>query len=370
MQQPNILIVKLSAIGDVVHTLPALNALRRQFRGAHISWLVEEAAAGLIKGHCALDEILVARRKTWLQALRRPARRRAALGEITGFLRHLRQKPYDLVFDFQASLKGAVWIAWVRGKRKIGFGRGLEHQEHSYWVLNERIPAVSMEIHALERSLLLLQAAGVQTGGAIEYQLPISAGHRQQAAMLMAQYQIDAQAPFVAINPMAKWETKLWDQQKFGRVADHIQTVFGLPVVFTGGSEDRAYIDDVMAHMRTKGANLAGRTDLLTLAALLQRALLMITTDTGPMHMAAAVGTPTVALFGPTAPWRTGPYGKGHRIVRSVRPCCPCFKRHCAEQCACMADISVEQVLKAACDLLQAHADPRYAEQQQEQDGC
>ncbi len=141
-------------------------------------------------------------------------------------------------------------------------------------------------------------------------------------------------------------------------------------MVFTGGSEDRAYIDDVMAHMRTKGASLAGRTDLLTLAALLQRALLMITTDTGPMHMAAAVGTPTVALFGPTAPWRTGPYGKGHRIVRSVRPCCPCFKRQCAEQCACMADISVEQVLKAAGDVLQAQADLRYSEQQQEQDGC
>ncbi len=189
----------------MVHTLPALNALRRRFPGAHIGWLVEEAAADLLKGHCALDEVLVARRKTWLQALRRPARRRAALGEIMGFLRHLRQQPYDLVFDFQASLKGALWIAWVRGKRKIGFGRGLEHQEHSYWVLNERIPAVSMEIHALERGLRLLQAAGVQTGGAIEYQLPISAGHRQQAAMLMAQCQLDVQAPFVAINPIAKW---------------------------------------------------------------------------------------------------------------------------------------------------------------------
>jgi heptosyltransferase-1 len=348
-KQPNILIVKLSAIGDVVHTLPALNAIRRVFPQARITWLVEEAAAGLLEGHPALDHVMISRRKTWIKGLRAPQRRRH-LKEMIAFVHELRRLRYDMVFDFQASIKGAVLIALMRGRRKIGFGRGLEHQELSYLVLNERIPAVSMEIHALDRGLLLLRAVGIPCHD-IEYRLPITAEHHRRTDRLLSDQGLAGRG-FVAVNPMAQWETKLWDQDKFARAADCVQRQFGLAVVFTGGPEDRLYVRAIQDKMVTASINTAGRTDLLTLAALLQRAEAMITTDTGPMHMAAAVGTPTVALFGPTAPWRTGPYGNMHRVVRAVPSCGPCFKRQCPKGTECMTGIEVAQVLEALADVL------------------
>ncbi len=345
MGRPAILIVKLSAIGDVVHTLPALNALRRHFPGAHITWLVEEAASGLLAGHPALDRVLVSRRKAWLKGLGSAYRQQHA-HEIKTFLCNLRDREYEMVFDFQAALKGAALIALVRGRRKIGFGRGLQHQEGSYFFLNERIPAVSMEIHALERGLMMLKAVGISCP-AIEYRLPITADHRIQASRALSENGIGSDQAFVAINPMAKWESKLWCQDRFGRVADRVRSELGYPVVFTGGPEDRPYISAIQDHMTTRSVNFCGRTDLLTLAALLQRATLMITTDTGPMHIAAAVGTPTVALFGPTAPWRTGPYGLVHKVIQAERPCQPCFKRRCPYSYKCMATIKVETVMTA-----------------------
>jgi heptosyltransferase I len=350
MKKTAILIIKLSAIGDVMHTLPVLNVLRRQYPNAHITWLVEEASADLVQNHPALDRVLVSRRKSWIRGLCSSQWRRH-LREIIRFVQSLRDCEYDMVFDFQAALKGAAWVALARGRRKIGFGRGLEHQEYSYVVLNERIPAVSMEIHALDRGMMMLKAAGIPCHD-IEYRLPITPDHRRCAQRLLTERGLAPGQPFVVLNPMAKWDTKLWDQQKFAELADRIQTACRVPIVFTGGPEDQPYIDAIIGHMKTKGDSLAGRTDLMTLAALLQAAALMITTDTGPMHMAAAVGTPTVVLFGPTAPWRTGPYGKGHRIVRTDLACNPCFKRRCPEAPTCMAAISVEQVMAATTELL------------------
>ncbi|MDA8138410.1 MAG: glycosyltransferase family 9 protein, partial [Desulfobacteraceae bacterium] len=303
----NILIVKLSAIGDVVHTLPALNAIRRHYPQAHISWLVEEAAADLVLGHPALDEVLVSRRKTWIKGLK-SLQWRSHLKALTAFLGTLRNRRYDLLFDFQFSLKGAVLIALTHADRKIGFDRGLEHQERSYLVLNERIPAVSMEIHALERGLLMLNAVGI-VSDRIEYRLPTTSEHQRQAKELLSRSGLSADQPYAAINPMAKWESKLWIPERFAAVADTLQKDYKLPVIFTGAPEDRLYIDAILGNMQTKAPNLAGQTSLLVLAALLQKATVMVTTDTGPMHIAAAVETPCVALFGPTAPWRTGPYG-------------------------------------------------------------
>ncbi|MEE4112766.1 MAG: glycosyltransferase family 9 protein [Desulfobacteraceae bacterium] len=352
MAKPDILIVKLSAIGDVVHTLPALNTLRQHYPQACITWLVEAAAADLVLGHPALDHVLVSHRQRWFKGLF-TAQWPVVVKQIAAFICRLRDRQYDMVFDFQAALKGAFWISMVHGRRKIGFDRGLEHQEHSYLVLNERIPAVSMETHALDRNLMMLEAVGIRPSS-IEYNLPITPDHDHWASQQLYVSGIPDRQPFVAINPMATWETKLWDPQKFAEVADRVQTEFGWPVVFTGGPGDRAYIENLMKHMHTSAPNLAGRTDLMTLGALLQRASLMITTDTGPMHIAAAVGTPTVALFGPTAPWRTGPHGKGHRIVRTDSPCSPCFKRRCPDTCACMSSIRVEQVMCAVNDQLSA----------------
>jgi len=340
----NILIVKLSAIGDVIHTLPALNALRKAYPEARITWLVEEAAYDLVKDHPALDRVLVSKRKRWLKELKSPLFLNA-VKEIYGFIKELRDTHYDMILDFQALLKSGILIALSRGKRKIGFGKGLEHMEYSYLFLNERFPAVSMEHHALTRGLMLLNALGIPTPQ-IEYKLAISDHDRQKVDNLLRRYGLVNPGRFVVVNPVAKWESKLWSNDKFAQLADQIIAQYDAAIVFTGGLEDRPTICRIKAGMTAQAVNLAGETTLRMLAALYAKADVVVSTDTGPMHLAAAVGTPVVALFGPTAPWRTGPYGSGNQVITAGQGCAPCFKRKCST-CDCMALISVDQVFDA-----------------------
>ncbi len=341
----NILIVKLSAIGDVVHTLPALNALRRYYPDAHITWLVEEAAAELVVGHSGVDRVLVSKRQAWLGRLLKGPDRLASLVEIWRFGRQLRDTRYDLIFDFQGLLKSGLLIFLAHGTRKIGFGPGMQHQEYSYLFLNQRVPAISMEVHALERGLRLVAAAGVPIDEVV-YNLPVRQVDRQRVATLLAASGIHGAKPLVAINPITKWDTKNWDNGKFADLADRLLATYDVDLVFTGGLGDRPEVDMILAAMRGCGANLAGQTSLKELAALYEQCCFLVTTDTGPMHLAAAVGIPVVALFGPTAPGRTGPYGDRHQVVRLALPCSPCFKRQC-ERGECMAGLTVEQVMAA-----------------------
>ncbi|MEJ2689423.1 MAG: lipopolysaccharide heptosyltransferase I [Deltaproteobacteria bacterium] len=341
----NILIVKTSAIGDVTHTLPALNALRHNFPDAHIAWMVEEAAAGIILGHPAIDRLLISRRKSWLRNLKR--QKKKTLREILAFVKELRDTRYDLLLDFQGLLKSSMFIALCRADRKIGFGRGMEHAEMSYLFLNERVPPVSMEIHAVDRELGLLRAIGITTGN-VDYALPLSPYDHQQADALLDELEMNPAHPLVVINPMTTWPTKYWHKRGFAEVADRLRLA-GNQVVFTGGRDDAGAIAQIQAEMQQPVASVAGRVTLKTLAALFSRAAVVISTDTGPMHIAAAAGTPVVALFGPTAPWRTGPYGKGHLIIRTACACSPCYKKSCAlGTTACMQDIAVEEVVAAA----------------------
>jgi 3-deoxy-D-manno-octulosonic-acid transferase/heptosyltransferase-1 len=339
----NILIVKLSAIGDVIHTLPALNTIRNYYPNANITWLVEEDAASLVQGHKALDRVLVSKRKRWLKALRSLSFLNT-IKEVYGFIKALRDTRYDMILDFQALLKSGILIAIARGRRKIGFGKGLEHMEHSYIFLNERIPAVDMEIHALSRGMMLLNAVGIPTNE-VEYKLPMSDHDRKKIDELMKQHGINDEKSLIAINPVAKWETKLWPKKQFAELADMLIGQYDMKIVFTGGIKDYSIIQAITSSMKGRAINFAGKTTLTELAALYEKAALVVSTDTGPMHLAAAVGTPVVALFGPTAPWRTGPYGTGHQLIKAELECSPCFKRRC-ETTDCMYQISVDQVLK------------------------
>ena len=338
----NILIVKLSAIGDVIHTLPVLNAVRKCYPDAHITWLVEEAASSLIEGHTALNRVLVSKRKSWIKGITGHSYL-DNIREAFSFIKELRDTKYDLILDFQALLKSGILIRLARGKRKIGFDKGMEHQEHSYIFLNERIPPVDMEIHALTRGMMLLEAIGIRSYD-VEYNIYISDQDRKKADDLLLQHEEKEYKTIAAINPVAKWETKLWDKAKFAKLADSLIKQYNVKVVFTGSAEDRNLILDIISKMKGKAYNLAGMTSLKTLIAVFEKTDFLISTDTGPMHMAAAVGTPVIALFGPTAPWRTGPFGAGHQIIRAGLECSPCFKRQC-KTIECMKQISVEQVL-------------------------
>jgi heptosyltransferase I len=340
-----ILIVKLSAIGDVLHTLPALCALRRHWPAARIDWVVEAAAADLVNGHPDLDRVIVSRRKAWVRDLKDRVRRAGALAEIRRFIVELRQTRYDLVLDFQALLKSALVVALARGRRKVGFGRGLEHMEHSYHVLTERIPPPSMEVHALARNLMMVRALGVPVSE-VAYHLPVTDADRTAVEKMLKEIGIDGGRSLIAINPVAQWPTKLWPEERFALLADRLLERDDVSVLFTGGSGDRPVVERILGAMKRPALDLTGRTSLKQLAALYQRARLVVSTDTGPMHLAAAVGTPVVALFGPTAPWRTGPFGPGHRIVRAPVHCAPCFKRDC-DIGGCMDRISVDRVMAA-----------------------
>jgi lipopolysaccharide heptosyltransferase I len=343
-----ILIVKTSAIGDVIHTLPSLWSLRAHYPDAQITWLVEETAAALLTDHPALNRVLVAPRNTWVNDLRRGRILRALLGSAR-FIRELRGTHYDLVIDFQGLLKSAIWVFLARATRKAGFGPGMEHAECSYLALNERVPAVNMNQHAIDRSLQLLKGIGVPSADP-QYTLPVSAQHESHAMGLLKACGVQREDRMVAINPMARWPTKLWEPQLFAALAERLEGD-GIRVVFTGGPQDRHGLDDIGRFMAQPPRRLDGRTSLNELAALYRRAQVVVTTDSGPMHLAAAVGTPVVALFGPTAPWRTGPYGPNHVVIRADLSCSPCFKKQCLttqyEERACMKRVTVDQVAQA-----------------------
>lgn len=347
-----ILIVKLSAIGDVIHTLPALTALRRHYPNAQIDWLVESAAADLVQGHAALNRVLIWRRREFVRLLK-AGRLPSAVRLFSSLLLQLRDTRYDLILDFQALLKSSLWIFLAKARRKAGFGQGMEHSEKSYLFLNQRIPAVSMEVHALDRGLTLLQALGIPDMQVL-YDLPIGKNDAAAAQELLLENGVQLDQPLVAINPVAKWPTKLWTAKQFEELAERLLEK-GFQVVFTGSREDRALIDEMAGKLGSSVIRLEGRTSLKVLAAVYRSANVVVSTDTGPMHLAAAVGTPVVALFGPTAPWRTGPYGQGHVVLRAGVSCSPCFSRSCKtaefEPMACMNRITVEQVVEAVARL-------------------
>ena len=345
----NILIVKTSAIGDVVHTLPALNAIRKKYPEAKIDWLVEEAAADAVIGHKAIGRVLVSKRKQWIKDWR-VGRLWQAFNGFFSFVKKLRSTKYDLLIDFQSLLKSSVFVFLARAEIKAGFGRGMDHAECSYLFLNKKIPPVDMNQHALERELKLLGGIGIEHDE-IVFNFPIDENHRTDVDDLLLKSDIAPDKPFVAINPMTTWETKHWYDERFVAVAQKL-IAQGVGVVFTGGKSDVAGIDKLCAQLNGKVANLAGQTSLNTLAVVFEKAKVVITTDTGPMHVAAAVNTPVVALFGPTAPWRTGPYGDQHKILQVEMECRPCLKKNCGTR-ICMREITAEQVLVATNEILQ-----------------
>lgn len=334
-----ILLVKLSAIGDVVHALPLLEALKGHYPEAEIDWVVEEAASGVILGHPCLRNVFVSRRKAWGAAIRRPGEAPRVLREVGAFVRKLRGVPYDLVLDVQGLFKSGVLTALARGKRKLGLSDAREGARYAW---TEGPAQVRVEDHAIARCLALLGRLGLAplpfTG-----RIPVDPGAPARVHALLQG--VDPGRPLVAVNPVAGWPTKLWEADRFAALGDALVERLGCSVVFTGGAADRPVVTGILTGMSSPALNLAGRTGIKDLACLTLRCRAFVSTDTGPMHVAAAMGCPTVALFGPTAPGRTGPYGKGHRVLRADTPCSPCFRKQCKDR-RCMKAITVHEVIE------------------------
>ncbi|HBG46953.1 MAG TPA: lipopolysaccharide heptosyltransferase I [Deltaproteobacteria bacterium] len=320
-----VLIIKLSSIGDVVHTLPALKALRDGLGpAARIDWLVEEAASGVLSGHPLIDEVIVVKRG-WARGL----------SENLKTAGLLRSRGYDLVLDFQGLLKSGVWVLLAGGKRKIGFSNA---RELSHIFLNEKLPSYDPEMHAVDRYLALARHAG-GAAGAAGFTLELG-GAIASVKEKLRQKGVDDS--FFVMVTRARWAAKLWKDELFIESARRITADGRLKAVLTGGAADRPALEEMAK--AAGGAYIA--TDLKEMAALSALSSFVLTVDSGPMHLAVAAGAKVIALFGPTAPWRTGPYGAGHIIIRQGLPCSPCYKRECVDP-ICMSGITVDEVMEA-----------------------
>jgi len=335
-----ILIIKLSAIGDVIHTLPSLRALKKTFPEARITWVVETAAADLLEGNPDLDRVIISNRKTWAGNLKKFENIKETISESADFVRILNERRYDLVIDFHGLFKSAIIAFLVKADRKLGYD---SMQELSGIFYSEKIPE-DMNKHAVDRYLDFARYLGCTIEKA-EFNIYPDDGNERKIDTLFQENNISSRDLLIAVSPQALWETKLWDNSRLALLCDMIKDELGGRVIFTGsGAGD--IIADIRTRMKTDSINLEGRTSLRELAALYRRVSLLVTTDSGPMHLAAAVGTPVVAIFGPTSPARTGPYGEGHIVVQKGLSCVPCFLKHC-ETKKCMKEISAEEVFQA-----------------------
>ncbi|MBW2217701.1 MAG: lipopolysaccharide heptosyltransferase II [Deltaproteobacteria bacterium] len=337
----NILIVKLSSIGDVVHSLPFLEVIKGKFPHARIDWVVEEASSQILKDHPAIDGLIVSRRKAWQKKFFKGLGCLSVLREAIQLLGEVRERRYDIVVDLQGLFRSGFLVGLSRGIRKIGM---VGAREGGGLFLNEKPVPVDYEQHAADRYLEVAEYLGCDST-AWKGDIPVLDADKGMVDELF-QNSGPAKRPLIAINPMARWQTKLWKAESFAALADRLCEELSCRIVFTGSGQDRAVIEEISEMMKECPINLAGRTSLKELAYLYSICDVLITTDTGPMHIAAAMGCRVIALFGPTDPLRTGPYGREHNVIRTDMECSPCFKKDC-EHMNCMKQITVEKCFNA-----------------------
>ena len=339
-----ILLVKPSSLGDVIHAIPTAAALRRRFPAAHLAWLVEEESAGIVRGVPGVDEVIISGRRRWLEALRAGRGVAGAAGQFWALARRLRAARYDLVVDVQGLLKSAIFVAATGARVRLGLSSGREGSRFAC----THVVSAPLDEHAVERYLRAAWALGAPDAPR-EFPIAIPPEAVREAEHIIGD---EARPPLAVLHPAARWPTKRWTPEAFAAVGDALADDLGASVVITGGAGDGGAAEAVRSRMRRPALNLAGRTPLLTLAAILHRAAVMVTVDSGPMHLGAALGTPLVALFGPTAPPRTGPYGAGpYRVLQAGElPCVPCLSRRCriASERLCMRSLDPGRVAAEA----------------------
>lgn len=333
-----VLIVKLSAIGDVIHTIPFLKTLKLSFPDWQIDWALEDVTYPLLRGNPLLNRAIVLKRKSWTRGK-----------ELKGLLetfKVLRNTRYDMVIDLQGLLKSGLITGLTKAREKIGLSISREFS----WLFYSRSIEVDIERHALLRTLDVAKKLGAKLISE-DARVYLSEEERSEYDKIFKNLGLLPKS-YIVINPVAKWPTKLWLKERFSVLADRITQELGCKVVFTGSKADQEYIHGILMHTKDKHIDLSGSITLRELSFLLEQAKALVSTDTGPMHIATAMGCPVVALFGPTSPNRTGPYGEGHKVIRAGLPCSPCFKKFCPDT-VCMSSIDVEKVLKGLTDLVE-----------------
>jgi len=323
------LLVRLSSIGDVVHTLPALAALHRH--GWEADWLVEPPSRVLLDLNPLLARVQSA-----------PSRKAFGWGKALATVRALRSRRYDAALDFQGLWKSAAWARTSGARRVIGWERGSRREPSSLLLIGEPVPRAGGG-HVIDKNLALLRPLGIEAVGLREFPLPLSA---EAVARVDAGLAALGGGEIAVLNPGGGWASKLWTAERHGELAKGLRALGLLPLVSWGPGEE-ALADRVVA-ASGGAARRSFPTTLLDYAEIARRARLVVAADTGPLHLACAVGAPVVALFGPTDPARNGPFAAEDVVIRRMPPCAPCYSRSCLRHAGVMDGIAVAEVLAAA----------------------
>lgn len=318
-----ILVIKLSSLGDLFHALPAVHELKVGL-GATVAWATQTEYAALVRCFSDVDRVIAFPRRSFCSGART-------------FLRELRAERYDIIVDLQGLLKSAFVARLARGQRRIGPSF---HREGARFLYSEIAGERNKNRHAVEENLDVARHLGL---AASEVAFPVR----------FPAVEVAAPRPRVAIVPSSRWQTKNWPPASFGEVARGLIARRNASVFLLGGPDDVRVCACLERDLDGEAVNLAGKLSLPEVGGYLAAMDLLIANDSGPVHMASAVETPSLVLFGPTDPARTGPYGNRHRVLRTDLPCQPCFSSACRlGDTRCMSAISPEQVLTAATGML------------------
>jgi len=342
-----ILIVKLSALGDVLQTLPALNLLKKIYPEAEIDWLVEKRNAELLINHPWLKRVLLFNKDFF----KKPK-------AFYNFVKDLRKTSYDAIIDFQGLLKSGIFVLLSKGRYKIGFKN---HREGSPFFYNVKFPPYDPELHAVKRYLdLVIKSAKFLTE---DVKIPeINSKILYEIPLPEKKPTFSVKKPFIVLIAGARWKSKLWpfeNWRKFLEITEDLRKK--LNFYFVGGpSEEKLRAFSEEAEKIYHGVfSLVGKLSLEELVYLMKESEVVLSVDTGTMHLASLLNKPILALFGPTSPERTGPWSEKFIVLKEPLVCSPCFNRTCKKP-FCMINLSPEKVKKALMELLNQYLASMY----------
>jgi len=344
----NILVVRLGAMGDIIHVIPAVKCLKKNFPLVKITWLVEDKIKDLVETVAEVDEIVIFPRRRWQSYISYPHKYLKMLTEMVCFYRELRGRRYSLALDFHGNFKSGFLTFLSGTKIRIGFSRRY-CKEFNYLFTNFRIKLQHKEIHRIEKYLALLQGMGLKA----YYLRPvfsISEKDRDYIYDFIYQNQLENR-PVAVIHPgtSAFGKYKQWAPENYACLADRLVKELGFAVVFTWGKQEYNVAKEIISYMQCRGI-IACTTSVKQLITLLRHAEIYVGSDTGPTHLASSLGVPTIAIFGPKNPSVYAPYDKNSLVVRKEIYCSPCEKRTC-DHITCIRSITPDEVFDAVCNL-------------------
>jgi len=321
-----ILLLKPSSLGDVIHALPVLRLLKLHYPHAEIFWWIDSANAPLIEGDPDLTGIVRFERKRWARPAHWP--------EMFRSLRWLRAQNFDLVIDLQCLARSGAFAWLANGKQLIGLD---EVREGARGFYDLAVPRKNFHTHAVDWYLAVLPPLGVPVHKNFTWlperrEIAAEVKRKWLAAFLTSNAQLPA-SKLILLQPGARWANKRWPVQHFAELVRALAQKFPeTRFAILGGKDDQPLGEAIATAAPERCLNLCGKTSLPEMIELIRLGDLLITNDTGPMHVAAALGKPLLALFGPTEPRRTGPYGQLGNVLRRDLPCSPCLKSKCVSE--------------------------------------